>query len=54
MDPLVAKDAVNPRPAAESAVLSASIELTLPAPTTLLIVMVVAAPVAGVKVKVLP
>ena len=53
MDPLLANDAVNPRLAAASAVLKASIELTLPAATTLLIVMVVAAPTAGVKMKVL-
>src|SRR5258707_4776750 len=53
MDPSLANDAVKPRPAAASAVLKASIELTLPAATTLLIVMVVAAPTAGVKMKVL-
>src|SRR6202022_2383961 len=53
-EPLVASDAVSPIPAADSAVLNASIELTLPAPATLLIVRVVAAPVAGVKTKVLP
>src|SRR5882757_5633440 len=52
IDPLAANVAVNPRPAADSAVLKASIELTLPAATVLLIVMVVAAPVAGVKMKV--
>jgi hypothetical protein len=49
MEPLVASDAVNPRPAEESAVLNASIELTLPAATVLLTVMVVAAPAAGVN-----
>ena len=37
-----------------SAALNASIELTLPAATVLLTVIVVAAPVAGVKTKVLP
>src|SRR5882757_1083042 len=52
IDPFVANVAVNPRPAADSAVLKASMELTLPAATVLLIVMVVAAPVAGVKMKV--
>ena len=36
-------------PAAESAVLKASIELTLPAATVLLTVMVVAVPLAVVK-----
>src|SRR5258705_8591495 len=54
IDPSLASDAVNPMPAAESAVLKASIELTLPAATVLLTVMVVAAPAAGVKTKVLP
>src|SRR6266403_2529909 len=54
MDPSLANDAVNPRPAADSAVLKASIELTLPAATVLLTVMVVAEPVAGVKIKVKP
>jgi hypothetical protein len=54
MDPSLANEAVNPRPAADSAVLKAAIELTLPAATVLLTVMVVAAPVAGVKMKVLP
>src|ERR1700738_2969222 len=54
MEPLVANDAVNPRPAADNAVLKASIELTLPAATVSVIVMVVAAPVAGVKTKVWP
>src|SRR6202165_332977 len=54
MDPLLANAAVNPIPAEESAVLNASIELTLPAATVLLTVMVVAAPAAGVKTKVLP
>ena len=49
IEPLVANDAVKPRPAEESAVLNASIELTLPAATVLLTVMVVAAPAAGVK-----
>src|ERR1700687_4123962 len=53
-EPLLASDAVSPIPAVDSAVLSASIELTLPAATVLLIVTVVAAPVAGVKTKVLP
>ena len=54
IEPSLAKDAVSPRPAADSAVLKASIELTLPAATVLLTVMVVAAPVAGVKMNVLP
>jgi hypothetical protein len=54
MDPLAAKDAVNPRPFADSKVLKASIELTLLAAGVLLMVTVVAAPVAGVKMKVLP
>src|SRR5712675_3241192 len=54
MEPSLAKDAVNPRPAADSAVLKASIELTFPAATVLLIVIVVAAPVAGVKTKFRP
>src|SRR6266566_4147605 len=53
MEPSEANDADNPRPADVSAALKASIELTLPAATTLLIVIVVAAPVAGVKIKVL-
>src|ERR1700716_4087318 len=53
-EPLLASDEVSPIPAADSAVLNASIELTLAAPATLLIVRVVAAPVAGVKTKVLP
>src|SRR5215208_660653 len=52
MDPLTAKDAVNPRPAADSAVLKASIELTLTAAVPS--VMVVTAPAAGVKMKVFP
>src|SRR5229473_344256 len=54
MEPLLANDAVNPRPADVSAALKASIELTLPAATVLLTVIVVAAPTAGVKMKVLP
>ena len=54
IDPSAANDAVNPMPAEESAALKASIELTLPAATVLLTVMVVAAPTAGVKTKVLP
>ena len=54
IDPSDAKDAVNPMPAEESAKLKASIELTLPAATVLLTVIVVAAPAAGVKTKVLP
>src|SRR6266436_7216329 len=54
MEPSLANDAVNPMPAEESAALKASIELTLPAATVLLTVMVVAAPAAGVKTKVLP
>src|ERR1035437_6253341 len=54
IDPLAASDAVNPRPAAVNAALKASIELTWPAATVLVTVMVVAAPVAGVKMKVLP
>ena len=54
IEPSLANDAVNPSPAADSAVLKASIELTFPAATVLLTVMVVAAPVAGVKTKVLP
>ena len=41
-------------PAAASAALNASIELTLPAATVLLTVMVTGAPVAGVKMKVSP
>ena len=49
IDPLAANDAVNPMPAEESAALKASIELTLPAATVLLTVMVVAVPTAGVK-----
>src|SRR5882724_1618089 len=53
IEPLLANDAVNPRPALVNAALKASMELTLPAATVLLIVMVVAAPVAGVKIKVL-
>ena len=52
IDPSAANDAVNPMPAEESAALKASIELTLPAATVLLTVMVVAAPTAGVKTKV--
>src|SRR5712672_287811 len=52
MEPSLANDALNPRPADVSAALRPSIELTLPAATTLLIVMVVAEPVAGVKIKV--
>src|SRR5882757_5291941 len=54
MDPSLANAAVNPIPAEEGAVLKASIELALPAATVLLTVMVVAAPAAGVKTKVLP
>src|SRR3954451_20045201 len=54
IEPLTSNEAVNPRPAAVSAVLKASIKLTLPAATTLLIVIVVAAPTGGVKMKVLP
>src|SRR5258708_23115741 len=54
MDPSLANEAVNPRPAADSAVLKPAIELTLPAATVSLTVMVVAAPVAGVKMNVLP
>src|SRR5258708_8235157 len=54
IDPSLASDAVNPRPAAESAALKASIELTLPAATVLLTVMVVAAPAAARKTKGLP
>src|SRR5258708_7717028 len=54
MEPSLANDTVSPRPAADSAALKASIELTLPAATVLLTVMVVAAPAAGVKMKVLP
>src|SRR5258705_13339103 len=54
IDPSAAKDAVKPMPAAESAKLKASIELTLPAATVLLTVIVVAAPAAGVKTKVFP
>ena len=42
----------DPMPAEASATLKASIELTLPAATVLLTVMVVAAPAAGVKMKV--
>src|SRR5258708_1111958 len=53
IEPLLASDAVNPRPALVNAALKASIELTLPAATVLLTVIVVAAPVAGVKIKVL-
>src|SRR5665647_3962505 len=51
MDPLLFNDAVNPRPADDSHVLRPVIELTLLAPAVLLIVTVVAAPAAGVKVK---
>src|ERR1700676_1950140 len=54
IEPLLANDAVSPRLAAVSAALKAAIELTLPAATVLLTVIVVAAPVAGVKTKVLP
>src|SRR5258707_15899605 len=52
MDPLLDNDAVNPRPAADSAVLKASIELTFAAATVLLTAILVAAPVAFVKTKV--
>ncbi len=52
IEPLLANVAVNPMPAVVSAALKASSELTLPAPVPR--VMVVAAPVAGVKTKVLP
>src|ERR1700730_1852021 len=45
MEPLPANDAVNPRPADVSAALNAVIELTLPAATVLLTVIVGAAPV---------
>src|SRR5258708_39072085 len=54
IDPSLANAAVNPRPAADSAVLKPALELTLPAATVSLPVMVVAAPVAGVKMKVKP
>src|SRR5437588_6918839 len=54
MVPALSNDAVNPRLADVSAALKAAIELTLPAATVLLTVIVVAAPVAGVKTKVLP
>src|SRR5882762_6227489 len=48
IEPSLASDAVNPRPADARAELKAVIELTLPAATVLLTVIVVAAPVAGV------
>ena len=54
IDPSAANDAVRPMPAEASAALKASIELTLPAATALLTVMVIAAPAAGVKTKVAP
>src|SRR3954471_23691107 len=54
IEPSLANEAVSPMPAVERAVLKAVIELTLPAATVLLTVMVVAAPAAGVKTKVLP
>src|SRR3984893_1018207 len=54
MEPLLSNDAVNPRPADVSAALKESIELTLPAATVLLTVIVVAVPEAAGKMKVLP
>src|ERR1700692_2559516 len=54
MEPSLANDAVNPRPADVSAALKESIEFTLPAATVLLTVIVVAVPEAAVKIKVLP
>src|SRR5258708_27358383 len=54
MEPSLANEADNPRPADVSAALKLSIELTLPAATVLLTVIVVAAPVAGVKIEALP
>src|SRR5258707_15687810 len=51
MEPSLANDAANPRPAADNAALKALIELTLPAPVPS--VIVVAAPAAGVNMKVL-
>src|SRR5713101_9892379 len=47
-------DAETPMPAVDRAVLSASSELTFPAPAVLVMVSVRAEPVAGVKITVLP
>src|ERR1700688_3991792 len=54
IEPSLANVADTPMAAEAGAVLNAGSELTLPAATVLLIVMVVAAPVAAVKMKVLP
>src|SRR6266446_6911312 len=52
--PVELTEAVTPMPAVDSAVLSASSELTFPAPAVLVMVSVRAEPVAGVKITVLP
>ena len=54
MEPSLANDADSPRPADVSAALKASMELTLPAANRAADRDRVAAPVAGVKTKVLP